>query len=112
MRYKKGYTMRQENETSKRDKTPALKRGVESLLKKIANALKLIKNALKSAKDDYTATEKKGGARTINKSEKKQDGLKTPRVVFLQNGRRTQRIKAFIEIPLMPTTKQKRGRYE
>ncbi len=100
--------MRQKNETSKRDKTPALKRGVESLLKKIANALKLVKDALKSAKDGNTP-EKKGGARTISKSEKKQGGLKTPRVVFLQNGRRAQRIKAFIEIPLAPTTKQKKG---
>ncbi len=105
--------MRQKNETSKRDKTPALKRGFESLLKKIANALKLIKDALKSAKDG-NATEKKGGARTISKSEHKQGGLKIPRVVFLQNGRRVQKIKAFIEIPLAPThkAKNKRGRYE
>ncbi len=109
MRYKKGNTMRQENETSKRDKTPTLKRGVESFLKKIANALRLIKDALKSAKYDYTA-EKKGGARTISKSKKKRYDLNDTRVFFLQDGRRTQRIKAFIEIPLIPTTKQKRGR--
>ncbi|WP_120938066.1 hypothetical protein [Helicobacter pylori] len=102
--------MRQENETSRRAKTPTLKRGVERFLKKTANALRLIKNALKSAKDDYTATEKKGGARTISKSELKQGDLKNTRVFFLQDGRRAQRIKAFIEIPLMPTTKQKRGR--
>ncbi len=108
MRYKKGHTMRQEDETSKRDKTPALKRGVESLLKKIANALRLIKDALKSAKDDYTATEKKGGARTISKSKKKRYDLNATRVIFSQDGRRTQKIKAFIEIPLMPTTKPKR----
>ncbi len=111
MRYQKGHIMRQQNETSKRDKTPTLKRGVESLLKKIANALRLIKDALKSAKDDYTA-EKKGGARTISESKKKRYDLNATRVIFLQDGRRTQKIKAFIEIPLMPTTnpKQKRGR--
>ncbi len=101
--------MRQQNETSKRDKTPTLKRGVGSLLKKIANALKLIKDALKSAKYDYTA-EKKGGARTISESKKKRYDLNATRVFFSQDGRRTQKIKAFIEIPLMPTTKQKRGR--
>ncbi|WP_120939131.1 hypothetical protein [Helicobacter pylori] len=104
--------MRQQNETSKRDKTPALKRGFESLLKKIANALKLIKDALKSAQDDYTATEKKGGARTISKSEKKRYCLNDTRVVFLQDGRRAQKIRVLIETPLVPTTKQKRGRYE
>ncbi len=102
--------MRQQSETSKRDKAPALKRGVESLLKKIANALKLIKDALKSAQDDYTATEKKGGARTISKSDKKRYCLNDTRVFFLQDGRRAQKIKAFIEIPLTPTTKPKRGR--
>ncbi len=104
--------MRQENETSRRDKTPTLKRGVESFLKKTANALRLIKNALKSAQDDYTAIEKNGVARTISKSDLKQGDLKNTRVFFLQDGRRAQRIKAFIEIPLMPTTNpnQKRGR--
>ncbi|WP_120841447.1 hypothetical protein [Helicobacter pylori] len=101
--------MRQENETSRRDKTPALKRGAESFLKKIANALTLIKDALKSAKDDYTA-EKKGNARTISESELKQGDLKNTRVFFLQDGRHAQKIKASIEIPLMPTTKQKRRR--
>ncbi len=104
--------MRQEDVTSKRDKTPALKRGFESLLKKIANALKLIKDALKSAKDDYTATEKKGGARTISKSDKKRYCLNDTRVVFLQNSRRAQKIRVLIETPLAPITnpKQKRGR--
>ncbi len=108
MRYQKGNIMRQENETSKRDKTPTLKRGVESLLKKIANALRLIKDALKSAKDDYN-TEKKGGALGLRY---KQDGLKSPRVVFLQNGRRAQKIRVLIETPLAPITnpKQKRRR--
>ncbi len=110
MRYQKGNIMRQENETSKRDKTPSLKSSVESLLKRVANALRLIKNALKSAQDDYTATEKKGVVRTISKSGFKQGDLKNTRVFFLQDGRRAQKIKAFIEIPLMPTTKQKRGR--
>ncbi len=109
MRYQKGNIMRQENETSKRDKTPTLKRGVGSLLKKIANALKLIKDAIKSAKYDYTA-EKKGGARTISKGDKKRYCLNDTRVFFLQDGRRAQKIKAFIEIPLTPTTKPKRGR--
>ncbi len=99
--------MRQQNETSKRDKTPALKKGFESLLKKIANALKLIKDALKSAKDDYTATEKKGGALELRY---KQDGLKIPRVVFLQNGRRAQKIRVLIETPLAPITNPKQKR--
>ncbi len=103
--------MRQQNETSKRDKTPALKKGFESLLKKIANALKSIKDALKGAQGDHTQ-EKKGGARTISKSDKKRYCLNDTRVVFLQNGRRAQKIRVLIETPLVPITnpKQKRGR--
>ncbi len=107
LRYKKGNIMRQQNETSKRDKTPALKKGVESLLKKIANALRLIKNALKSAKGDHT-TEKKGGGLELRP---KQDDLKATRVVFLQDGRRAQKIRAFIQIVPTPTKQKqvKRG---
>ncbi len=106
MRYKKGNIMRQQNETSKRDKTPALKKGVRSLLNKIANALRLIKDSLKGAQGDHTQ-EKKGGALELRP---RQDGLKATRVVFLQDGRRAQKIRAFIQIVPTPT-KQKQLTY-